>query len=207
MAVPRTSARSWRQNGLRANPPVARSSVSSSPAARIASSTRRELQAHALQGRPGQVGAAVPLGQPQQRPVRVAAPPRGALTGQVRQHQQALGARGHRRRQLRQLLVRVGQVGADHPAEPAQHVPAVVRGPADDPAARDEHVAEHPPCSSTRGSATTPRIAPLVPIEQATTPGATAPTPRFASTPSLAPATPACRRAAPTPRQHPGRGG
>ena len=80
------------------------------------------------------------------------------------------------------------EVGRERLAGPAQHDAAVVDRAADDPAPRRQRVAEHAARrGSTAGRSTISRSAPLVPIEQAATPGCTAPTPRLASGPSAAP--------------------
>ena len=189
--MPSTSASICRHSGLRAKPPVARSSRTSLPAARTECQHQRELLADALQRGADQVRAAVRARQPDVGAAGQRAPVRRPLAEQVGQHDQPVAAGRHRGRELAAAAPPACSPRSGASASPAhsQHDAAVVDRAADDPAAGGQRVAEHAALRVDRGRSTITRSAPLVPIEQAATPGRTAPRPRLASGPSPAPTT------------------
>ena len=173
--MPSASASIWRHSGLRAKPPVARTSSIRRPAAastRRTSASCRQTPSSAARTRCSRRCARV---RPTYAPRGQRAPVRRPLAEQVRQHQQPAGARRGRWRRARAAPPRacLAEVGRQGVAGPLQHDAAVVDRAADDPAVRGERVAEHlAPAGRRPGASTMTRSAPEVPMEQAADAGA-----------------------------------
>ena len=165
--MPSASASSCRQNGLRAKPPVARISRTSSPASRSERSTSASCRHTPSTRRADHVLAPVRAREPDVGAARRRAPVRRALGRAGTAASAARPPCGRRRRAPAARAGGLAEVGRERVVRPLQHHAAVVDRAADGPALGRRARSRRRGLRVDAGRSTITRSAPLVPMEHA----------------------------------------